>query len=87
MAKKKTNRGSGKLLTGPTSLTRLQDVKAIVQDRMKELGLSPYDVAKLVKGKVTPQTVYNFTKGERHMSTRNLPVLLAALDLEVRPKQ
>lgn len=87
MAKKKQSSSSIKDLTSQEYLTKLQDVKDIIAKRMKAMGLGPYDLAKLLKGTVTPQTVYNFTKGSGHMSTKNLPHVLAALGLEIRPKE
>lgn len=65
----------------------MRTVKAIVKKRLKDLGWKPYDLAKAVKGKVHPQTVYSFVNGDREMSTRLLAPILEALGLEIGPKR
>ena len=86
MAAKKSSRRGKLPLTSQEHLTKLVDVKAVIQQRMKEFGWGPYDLAKVVKGKVTAQTVYSFVKGDGHMSTKTLPHLLKALRLRITPE-
>lgn len=64
----------------------MRKVLQVVTDRMNELDLGPYDVAKLVSGKMSPQTVYNFVKGRSEMNTDCLAHVLDALGLEIRPR-
>ena len=61
----------------------MKTVRQIVCERMKRLDLGPYDVAKMVTGKMTPQTVYNFVNGRGEMTTERLGHVLAALGLEI----
>lgn len=51
---------------------------------MKKLDLGPYDLAKMVNGKVTAPTVYNFLNGDSEMNTKSLAFILDALNLEIR---
>lgn len=53
---------------------------------MRELKLTPYGLAKAVKGKMTAQTVYNFVKGKSEISAKSLGHLMDALGLEIREK-
>lgn len=60
----------------------MRSVRDVIVARAKFLELGPYDVAKLVKGKMSAQTVYNFLKGRGQMNSDKLGYLLDALDLE-----
>ena len=64
---------------------RIQDVRQVIRDRMKELdNMTAYRLAKL--SGVTVQTVSNFI-GQETKSIRSdmLEMILAALKLEIRP--
>lgn len=68
---------------------KIPDVWKIVTDRMRELGLTPYSVAKLAQqagGKLTEQTVRNFMAGTHDMTSKKFAAVLSALRLEIRPK-
>ncbi len=74
---------SKELLTSKERVTTMTSVRTIIKQRMRRLYLKPYDVAKLVKGKVTAPTVYNFLKGKSEMNTKSLAYVLDALDLRI----
>lgn len=61
----------------------MRTVRKIVRDRIGELGLTTYAVAKLVEGKMTKQTVYNFVNGRRDIKSDSLDHLLDALGLRI----
>ena len=65
----------------------MKTVRFIVKARMRELGWTPYRLAKAVRGKVTQQTVYNFVLMGREMNTKSVAFLLDALGLEIRPRK
>lgn len=89
MAKKKTkgrkNRGNYPL-TSNRQLPKINPVRQAILDRMKTLEMNPYKLAKAVKGRMTPQAVYNYLKGRSDMTSGLVMHLLDALGLEVAPK-
>lgn len=76
--------GDGKFqLTKKERFTKMKSVRTVIKARLKRLRLGPYDLAKLVKGKVTAPTVYNFLNGDSEMNTKSLGYILEALDLRI----
>ena len=63
-------------------------VRQIVLKRMDELGWTPYRLAKEVAGKMTAQTVYDYTAEPQRTKINDefVTYLLDALGLEIRPK-
>lgn len=64
----------------------MANVRAIIKRRMKELDMGPYDLAKAVKGKVTPQTIYNFVIRGSAINAKSLGYVIDALKLEIRAR-
>lgn len=59
------------------------NVRAIVKRRMKELGMKPYGLAKVLRGKVSAQTIYNFVGKSQAINVDKLGHVLSALGLDV----
>jgi hypothetical protein len=61
----------------------MKSVKSIIKARMEKLDLGPYDLAKLLRGKMSPQAVYKFIKHDGEIGSDRLAYVLEALDLKI----
>lgn len=88
MAKKITTRRKLPLTT-KRKWGNVVPVRRIILDRMKELDWKPYRLAQAVKGKMTSQTVYDYTAEPQRTKINDefVAFLLDALGLEIRPKE
>jgi hypothetical protein len=87
---KKTGPKGKKSLTQENLGITIQDVHELVKSRMHALGMTPYSLAKKAQalgGKLTEQTVRNFIAGTHGMTSMKFAAVLAALGLEIRPKE
>ncbi len=64
----------------------MNEIRDSILKQMLELGLSIYQVAKLVKNKIPQRTVYAFLTGEKDAGTETASVIMKALGLTVKPK-
>lgn len=85
--KKITNKISKRNLTTKRKLTKISSVRTLIVSRMKELDWTAYRLAKSVKGKMTPQTVYDYVADRSKINDVFVGHLLEALGLEIRPKE
>lgn len=86
---KQKSRRTPKNLDPKKFRAKIQNVRQIVESRMKAKGWSVYRLAAAAReagGKMTEQTVRNFLKGST-LRSDHLEVLLAVLDLEVAMKR
>lgn len=89
MTQKKSSKRTQIRLTPNRLGDRIQDVREVIKQQMDAKRMTAYALAKAAKeagGTLTEQTVRNFLGGANMMS-HNLMALMAALDLEVRPKE
>lgn len=64
----------------------MKTVRTIVKEQMRKLEWGPYDLAKAVRGKMAPGTIYGFVGGKSELNTKNLMHVLDALGLEITEK-
>ena len=63
----------------------MENIRQKTLKRMSELGLTIYQVAKLVKGTIPQRTVYNYLTGQQDTTTETASMLLAVLGLTIEP--
>ncbi len=64
----------------------MSDLRKVMLEEMEKYGLTIYQVAKLVDGRVPQRTVYGFLTAEKDTSTRTASILLDALGITLTPK-
>lgn len=60
------------------------DIKALVIRRMEDQHLTPYDLAKRLKGRVKERTLYDYLKGPGETNTKVIGHVFDALGIVVR---
>jgi hypothetical protein len=65
----------------------MSEIREQILEQMKKLGLTIYQVAKMVEDKIPQRTVYAFLTGEKDTGTKTASVILRAVGLEIRGKR
>ena len=60
-------------------------IRNSILNRMKELGLTVYQIAKMLEGKVPRRTVYSYLSDGRETSTQVASEIMKALKLKIKP--
>lgn len=67
-------------------LSTMPNIRKSILAELDRRAWSKYQLAKAVKGKVAPDTVYKFLAGTRHITDKFLGPILDALELEISRK-
>ena len=67
-------------------LNLMSEIREAILKQMCKSGMTIYQVAKLVKGKVPQRTVYAFLTGEKDAGTETASVIMKAMGLKVTKK-
>ena len=59
-------------------------IRDSILKQMLDLGLTIYQVSKMVEGKIPQRTVYTFLTGEKDMGTETASIIIEALGLVVK---
>jgi hypothetical protein len=63
----------------------MSEIKDMILGQMLKLGVSIYQVSKLVKDKIPQRTVYAFLAGEKDAGTETASVIMKAIGLTIAP--
>jgi hypothetical protein len=69
------------------TISRMSEIREQILKQMRKSGLTIYQVAKMVKGKVPQRTVYAFLTGEKDTGTETASIILRAVGLEIKEKR
>ena len=61
----------------------MSDIRKVILKRMGELGLTIYQVSKLVEGKIPQRTVYSFLSKKQDTSTKVASKIMKAIGLNI----
>ena len=61
----------------------MSDIRNIILQQMTSLGLTIYQVSKMVKDRIPKRTVYAFLSGEKDTGTETASILMETLGLKV----
>lgn len=64
----------------------MSEIREAILKQMHKSGMTIYQVAKLVEGKVPQRTVYAFLTGEKDAGTETASVIMKAMGLNVTEK-
>ena len=64
----------------------MSEIRKAILNQMEKSGMTIYQVARLVEGKVPQRTVYAFLRGEEDSLTKTASIIMEALGLTVTKK-
>jgi len=64
----------------------MSEIREAILKQMHKSGMTIYQVAKLVEGKVPQRTVYAFLTGEKDAGTETASIIMKAMGLNVTKK-
>ena len=64
----------------------MSEIRKAILNQMEKSGMTVYQVAKLVEGKVPQRTVYAFLRGEEDSVTKTASIIMEAFGLTVTVK-
>ena len=65
---------------------RMLDIRQVILKQLEESGLTINQLAKRVEGKIGRRTVYAYLRGEEDSLSKNVSILLDALNLTITTK-
>jgi hypothetical protein len=64
--------------------TCMSEIRDVILKKMLSLGLTIYQVAKLVEGRIPKRTVYAFLSGEKDTGTETASIIMQELGLTIK---
>ena len=68
------------------NISEMSEIREQILKQMRKSGLTIYQVAKMVKGKIPQRTVYAFLTGEKDTGTETASIILQTVGLEIKEK-
>ena len=69
------------------NICEMSEIREQILKQMRKSGLTIYQVAKMVKGKIPQRTVYAFLTGEKDTGTETASIILQTVGLEIKMKR
>jgi predicted transcriptional regulator len=62
----------------------MSEIRDVILKKMRSLGLTIYQVAKLVSNRIPKRTVYAFLSGEKDTGTETASIIMQELGLTIK---